>query len=95
MFSNMISVKNADRKKFDFWKKIHESTPLRNFTFSALVKTSFFGLKMIVFFYNYRKTMFSDIIIVKNSKKRNFDFWTKFLENVHFLVLFKTLIFSF
>ena len=47
----------------------------------------------------YRKTIFSDIISVKNTHTRNFDFWTKRhglipLKNVHYLNLFKTSIFS-
>ena len=48
-------------------------------TFWPLLKLQFFGIKMIVFYLKYPKTIFSDIISVKNRDKRKFDFWTKFM----------------
>ena len=45
MFSHIISVKNTNKKKFDFLKKIHGLTPLKNVTFLAPVKTSIFCSK--------------------------------------------------
>ena len=42
MFSDRTSVKNADKKKFDFSTKRHGLTPLKNDHFLALVKTSIF-----------------------------------------------------
>ena len=42
-----------------------------------MLKLQFFGLKMIVFYLKYPKTIFFDIFSEKNSDKRNLDFWTK------------------
>ena len=65
--------------------------------FWPLLKLQFFCLKISVFLPKYRKTIFSDIISLKNSNKRKFDFCTIYgltpFKNVHFLALFKTSIF--
>ena len=65
--------------------------------FWPLLKLQFFCLKKSVFFPKYRKTIFSDIISLKNSNKRKFDFCTIYgltpFKNAHFLPLFKTSIF--
>ena len=63
-------------------------------TFWPLLKLQFIDLKMIVFYLKYRKTIFPDKFSEKNSNKRNLDFWTKSMENVNFLALFKTSSFS-
>ena len=79
IFSDMISVKIADKKKFDFFYKIHGLTPLKNVHFLALVKTSILGSRND-FYLKYQKTIFSDIISLKNSHNRNLDFWTKSMD---------------
>ena len=68
-------------------------------TFWPLLKLQFFGLKMIVFYLKYPEMIFSDIIAVKNTDKKRFDFWRKRhglipIKNVLFLTLFKTSSFS-
>ena len=60
--------------------KIHVLTPLKNVHFWLSLKLQFFGLKMIVFYLKYPKTIFSDIISLKNSDKKRFDFWTKSMD---------------
>ena len=67
-------------KKVPCLDKIHGLTPLEMSFFFALLKLQFFGLKMTVFYSKYRTTIFSDIISVKNSDKRKFDFWTKSMD---------------
>ena len=52
----------------------------RSFLLRFLLRLQFFSLKMIVFYLKYPKTIFSDIISVKNSNKRKFDFWTKSMD---------------
>ena len=54
-----------------FLDKIHGLTPLKKFIFWSLLKLQFFGLKMIVSYLKYPKKIFSDIIPVKNSNKKN------------------------
>ena len=129
IFSDIFSVKNSDKRNFDFLDTILELTPFENVHFLAHFKTSnfssknysfvctisktfktpirkssifrkihgltpfkkcqffwsflkleFFGLKIIVFYPKYQKTIFSDTISVKNSHKKNFDFWTKSMD---------------
>ena len=67
-------------EKFRFLDKIHGLTPLENVHFWPLLKLEFFGLKMIVCYLKYPKTIFSDITSVKKSDKRRFDFWTKSMD---------------
>ena len=64
-------LKQANKKKIRFLDKIHGLTPLKKFIFWSLLKLQFFGLKMIVSYLKYPKKIFSDIIPVKNSNKRN------------------------
>ena len=40
-------------------------------TFWLLLELQFFGLKMIVFYPQYRKTIFSEIISVKNTDNKS------------------------
>ena len=81
IFSGIISVKNSDKRNLDFWTKFMALTSLKKMSsFWPLLKLKFSNLKMIVFFHKYRKTIFSDIISVKNSHKKNFDFWTKSMD---------------
>ena len=48
--------------------------------FNSCENLNFFGLKMIVCYLKYPKTIFSHIISVKNSDKRRFNFWTKSMD---------------
>ena len=94
----MISVKNADMKKFDFLDKMHALTPLKNGHFLAFVKTSIFWSKNHSFLSTISKTIFSDMISVKNADIKKFDFLDKMhgltsLKNVHFLAFLTTSIF--
>ena len=76
----MIFVKNAEKKKFDFWTKSMDQPLTKMSIFWPLLKVQFFYLKMIVCYLKYPKTIFSDIISVKNSDKRKLDFWTKSMD---------------
>ena len=69
-----------EKEKVRFLDKIHGLTPLETVHFKALVKTSIFWSKNHYFVHKYRKTIFSDIISVKNSDNRIIDFWTKSLD---------------
>ena len=76
IFSDIISVKNSDKRN-SFFGQFSWTNPFGHVHFLALLKLEFFGLKMIVFFHKYRKTIFSDMSSVKNADKRKFDFSTK------------------
>ena len=67
-------------KKIRFLDKIHELNPLENVYFLALLKTFIFSLKIILFFPQFRNTIFSDVISVKNADKKKFDFFTKSMD---------------
>ena len=80
--------KNTDETKK---KTIFGLTLLENVDFLSLLKLQFSGLKIILFYVEYQKTIFSDLISPKNTNKKKFDFWTKTMdypprENFHFLV---------
>ena len=47
MFSDRISVKNANKKMFDFWTKRHVLTPLKNVHYLTLFNTSVKKKKVI------------------------------------------------
>ena len=49
-------------------------------TFWPLLKFQFFGIKMIVFYLKYPEMILPDIIAVKNSDKKKFDFSTKSMD---------------
>ena len=62
------------------------------------LKLYFSGLKIILFSPEYQKTTFSDLISLKNTNKKNFDFWTKTMDYplrkmAIFFRPFKTLVF--
>ena len=67
-------------EKFRFLDKIHGLTPLEYVHFWPLLKLKFFGLKMIVCYLKYPKTIFSDITSVKKTDKKRFDFCTKYVD---------------
>ena len=67
-------------EKVRFLNKIHGLTPFKNIHFWPLLKLQFFGLKIIHFYPKYGKTIFSDIVSVKNSDKRKFHFSTKSMD---------------
>ena len=46
--------------------------------FLSLIKLQFSGLKIILFYVEYQKTIFSDFS--KNTYKKKFDFWTKTMD---------------
>ena len=48
--------------------------------FWHLLKRLFCGLKIILFYLKYQKTIFSDMIIPKNPNEKKFDFWTKTMD---------------
>ena len=81
MFPDMIFVKNADKKKFDFRTKSMDYNPFKKMSISwPLLKLQFFVLTLSVFYLKYSETIFSDIISVKNRNKRKFDSWTKSMD---------------
>ena len=68
-------------RKSSIFRQIHGLTPFKKCQFFwSFLKLEFFGLKIIVFYPKYQKTIFSDTISVKNSHKKNFDFWTKSMD---------------
>ena len=76
MFCDKFCEKQR-QEKIRLLDKIHGLSPLKFSIFWPLFKLQFFGLKIIVFFYKYPETIFSDVISVKNADKKKFDFWTK------------------
>ena len=54
----------------------HGLSPLENLALLHFLKLYFFGLKIILFYLKYQKTIFSNLIIPKNPKDNKFDFWT-------------------
>ena len=57
-FSDIIAVKNSDKKKFDFWRKRHGLTPIKNLFFLPFLKHQDFQLKIVLFFPQYQKRCF-------------------------------------
>ena len=53
----MISVKNADKKKFDFWTKSMDES-IKECIFWFLLKLQFFTPQMILFYLKYPKMIF-------------------------------------
>ena len=100
IFSHTISVKKGREEKFRFLDQIHGLTPLKSVHFFALFKTSIFWSYNVCFLSRILKNdFFSDIISVKKHPYEKFRFLDKIhgrtlLENVYFLPLFKTSIFS-
>ena len=90
----MISVKKADKKKFDLCTKSMDWPLKKISTVWPLLKLQVFGLKMIVFYLKYPKTIFSDIISVKKKGWEKVRILDKIpglttLKNVHFFALVK------
>ena len=55
--------------------------PLKKMSlFFEFLKICFSALKFILFYPEYQKTIFSDLISPKNPRKKNFDFWPKKME---------------
>ena len=73
----MIVQKNPNEKKFDFWTKSMDYALRKMSIFGQLLKRYFCGLKIILFYLKYQKTIFSDLIIPKNPNEKKFDFRTK------------------
>ena len=80
IFFDIMSVKNADKKKFHFSQNPWTNPFIKCPFFRPFLKLQFFGLKMVVFYPEYQKTIFSEIISVRNSNNRKFGFWTKSME---------------
>ena len=76
IFSDIISVKNSDKRKFDFWTKSMDY-PFKKCPFFGHCFNFVFWSFNDCFRFKYPKRIFSDIVSVKNSDNRNFDFWTK------------------
>ena len=68
------------RKRNRFLDKKHRLTLLENVDFLSLLKLQYSGLKIILFYPEYQKTIFSDLISPKNTNKKKFDFWTKTMD---------------
>ena len=51
--------------------------PVENLAVLHFLKLYFSGLKIILFYLKYQKTIFSGLIITKNPKEKKLDFWTK------------------
>ena len=81
IFSAIICAKKQRwEKKNRFLDKKHRLTLLENVDFLSLLKLQYSGLKIILFYPEYQKTIFSDLISPKNTNKKKFDFWTKTMD---------------
>ena len=81
IFSDIISVKKKGLRESSIfgqnpWTNNFKKCPLLR----TCKKIQFLGLKMIVFYLRYPKTIFSHMISVKNADKKKFDFWTKSMD---------------
>ena len=74
--------------------KNHGLSPLENLAVLHFLKLYIAGLKIVLFYPEYQKTIFSDSISPKNTNRKNFDFWPKkmdyLLRKNHFCRPFKT-----
>ena len=77
IFSDIICAK---KHRWDKKKTIFGLTLLENVDFLSLLKLQFSSLKIILFYVEYQKTIFSDLISPKNTNKKKFDFWTKTMD---------------
>ena len=90
---DLISPKNANKKNFYFWTKTM-AYPLRKMSiFFDFLKLQFSGLELFFFYPEYQKTIFSNIISLKTLVRKILNYPGPY-DNVHFLALFKTLIFG-
>ena len=80
IFSDLISPKNTKKKNFDFGTKTMDYPLKKMSLFFEFLKICFSALKFILFYPEYQKTIFSDLISPKNPRKKNFDFWPKKME---------------
>ena len=80
IFSDLISRKNTKKKNFDFGTKTMDYPLKKMSLFFEFLKICFSALKFILFYPEYQKTIFSDLISPKNPRKKNFDFWPKRME---------------
>ena len=80
LFCHNLCKKTQMRKKNRFLDKKHRLTLLENVDFLSLLKLQYSGLKIILFYPEYQKTIFSDLISPKNTNKKKFDFWTKTMD---------------
>ena len=80
LFCHNLFKKTQMRKRNRFLDKKHRLTLLENVDFLSLLKLQYSGLKIILFYPEYQKTIFSDLISPKNTNKKKFDFWTKTMD---------------
>ena len=92
IFSGLICPINRDDKKFNFFDKNHG--PVENFQprpqcfslkkwvgdYLDFLKLLFSGLKSILFYPEYQKTIFSGLICPKNTDDKKFLFLTKTMD---------------
>ena len=95
IFSDLICPKNTNEKNFDSWAKT-EDYPLRKMSiFLDLSKLWFSGLKLILFYLGYQRTIFSNIISSKTLMRKSLNFGQKPCTNLlgkgRFLALLRTL----
>ena len=60
----MISPKNTNKEKFDFWTKTMDYPPMS--IFFDFLKLKFSALKFILFYPEYQEMIFSNIILQKH-----------------------------
>ena len=79
-FSDLIIPKNPNEKKFDVSTQTMDYLLRKMTIFWQFFKYWFSGLKIILFYPEYQKTIFSDFISQNKRNKKNFDFWTKTMD---------------
>ena len=76
IFTNFFSPKKKGEKVW-FLDKNHGLSPLENRAVLHFLKLCIAGLKIVLFYPEYQKTIFSDLISPKNTNRKYFDFWPK------------------
>ena len=77
IFTNFVSPKKKKGEKVWFLDKNHGLSPLENLAVLHFLKLYIAGLKIVLFYPEYQKTIFSDLICPKNTNRKYFDFWPK------------------
>ena len=89
IFSDLISPKNTNKKNFDFWTKTMDYPLWKVAIFFDLFQFS--GLKFILFYPEYKETIFSKIITSKTPMRKNLNFGQNhaltFQKEIDFLAL--------
>ena len=75
LYKLLFSQKKGE--KVWFLDKKYGLSPLENLAVLHFWKLYIAGLKIVLFYPEYQKTIFSDLISPKNTNRKYFDFWPK------------------